>query len=64
MLSRRPAVRAPDAASRVGERSANRSIPLVGHTLGTESQIVSRFNGVLNSSLASLGAPDSFTDAD
>jgi hypothetical protein len=40
------------------------SIPLVGHSLGTESQIVNHFNSALSTSLARLGAPDTFTDSD
>src|SRR2546430_922802 len=40
------------------------SIPLVGHTLGSESQFVNRFNAALSSSLSSLGTPNSFTDSD
>src|SRR5436190_14457430 len=40
------------------------TLPFVGHSLGSASQIVSRFNSQLQSAIASLGTRDSFTNAD
>ncbi len=40
------------------------SLPFVGHSLGSATQIVTRFNSPLQSALASLGTLDSFTDSD
>src|SRR3954468_14603 len=46
------------------QSGAHSTLPFVGHSLGSASQIVNRFNSGLQSALASLGSRDTFTDSD